>query len=318
MIPQFPEFKKLELADKEDVEKVTKQFPPYSDFNFTSMWSWDTLEDMRISLLNENLVVMFNDYVTGTPFYSFIGTNDVNGTAKKLLDVSRVLGIEAQLKLIPEETAKLFDTKDFLATEDRDHFDYVYNLQNHITYDGKKLRNKRNQVAYFLKEYPNAEIRVVNLNDKKNQGHILKLFQRWIENKMMDDKFSIVQHKELMVIKRIFDLVKKVDLMCVGIYIHNELHAFFINEMTTSSYALGLIAKADISIPGAYAFLRQKNAEILFSFNKQSLNDEQDLGIENLRQAKMQFRPSNFLKKYTVEPIVPIDTTSVESAILST
>lgn len=41
MIPKFPEFKKLELSNKEEIENFTSKFPPYSDFNFVSMWCWD-------------------------------------------------------------------------------------------------------------------------------------------------------------------------------------------------------------------------------------------------------------------------------------
>ena len=67
MIPQFPEFKSLELSDKKDIESFTKRFPPYSDFNFVSMWSWDIKEEIRISQLNGNLVVRFTDYLTGKP-----------------------------------------------------------------------------------------------------------------------------------------------------------------------------------------------------------------------------------------------------------
>lgn len=73
MIPEFPQFKVLELSDKGDIEVFTKKFPPYSDFNFVSMWSWDIKGDMRISQLNDNLVVRFTDYLTGNPFFSFFG-----------------------------------------------------------------------------------------------------------------------------------------------------------------------------------------------------------------------------------------------------
>jgi len=37
-LPLFPEFKKLELSDKEAVEKITHKFPSYSDFNFTKIF----------------------------------------------------------------------------------------------------------------------------------------------------------------------------------------------------------------------------------------------------------------------------------------
>lgn len=74
MILKFLEFKKLELLDKKEVEKITSKFPPYSDFNFVSMWSWDVKEELRISKLNNNLVVRFADYFVGNPFFYFLGS----------------------------------------------------------------------------------------------------------------------------------------------------------------------------------------------------------------------------------------------------
>ena len=113
MIPQFPEFKKLELSDKEEIQKMTQKYPPYSDFNFVSMWSWDIKGEMRISVLNENLVVRFTDYITGKLFYSFLGDNEVSETAKKLLDLSKAEGLTPELKLIPEHSVKNLDLSKF-------------------------------------------------------------------------------------------------------------------------------------------------------------------------------------------------------------
>src|SRR3989344_6357117 len=119
MIPEFPEFKNLELSDKEDVEKFTGKFPPYSDFNFVSMWSWDIKGEMRLSMLNENLVVRFTDYLTGEPFYSFLGDNKVNETVEELLEFSKKESLPLELKLIPEEVVKDLDQIKFKAIEDR-------------------------------------------------------------------------------------------------------------------------------------------------------------------------------------------------------
>ena len=63
MITQFPDFKPLELFDKKYIETFTVQFPPYSDFNFTSIWAWNTNDKFQISNLNGNLVVLFYDYL---------------------------------------------------------------------------------------------------------------------------------------------------------------------------------------------------------------------------------------------------------------
>ncbi|MGI8475489.1 MAG: hypothetical protein ACR2OO_03850 [Thermomicrobiales bacterium] len=37
-IPSFPSFRPLEISDQFEIEQWVKQFPPYSDFNFVSLW----------------------------------------------------------------------------------------------------------------------------------------------------------------------------------------------------------------------------------------------------------------------------------------
>src|SRR3989338_6915620 len=82
MIPEFPQFKKLELSDKADVEKFTLPYSPYSDFNFTGTWSWDVRDKMQISQLNTNYVIRFINYISGEAFYTFLGKNNTTDTAK--------------------------------------------------------------------------------------------------------------------------------------------------------------------------------------------------------------------------------------------
>src|SRR6185295_15686005 len=108
----------------------THQFPPYSDFNFVSMWSWDIKGDMRICQLHGNLVVRFTDYITGEPFYSFLGNHEVNDTARQLLELSKKEGFELALKLVPEESIKHLDNMTFHIVEDRDHFDYIFDTKS--------------------------------------------------------------------------------------------------------------------------------------------------------------------------------------------
>ena len=46
-IPMFPTFKRLELSDYEDVVALTKGLPPYSDFDFGSMYAWNFTENHK-------------------------------------------------------------------------------------------------------------------------------------------------------------------------------------------------------------------------------------------------------------------------------
>ena len=106
-IPFFPKFKNLEISDKKEVETITHQFEPYSDYNFVSLWSYNVKEEIQISKLNDNLVIKFTDYISGNPFYSFLGNNLVEDTISKLLKHSKTLNIPPLLKLIPESASSL-------------------------------------------------------------------------------------------------------------------------------------------------------------------------------------------------------------------
>ena len=129
MITQFPDFKPLELFDKKYIETFTVQFPPYSDFNFTSIWAWNTNDKFQISNLNGNLVVLFYDYVSNNPFFSFIGSNKIEDTAARILEYSinkyvftRFLGVTPKIffflsvsffcfATIDETSSRLYCTK---------------------------------------------------------------------------------------------------------------------------------------------------------------------------------------------------------------
>ena len=85
MIPEFPNFKKIEISDREAVERFTHQYVPYSDFNFTSMWCWSGKNDLELSQLDANLIVKFCDYIHGKEFYSYLGQNNVSKLAESLI-----------------------------------------------------------------------------------------------------------------------------------------------------------------------------------------------------------------------------------------
>jgi hypothetical protein len=106
MIPAFPDFKKVEVTDREAVEAHTHKYEPYSDFNFISLWAWDTSGERMISELNGNLVVRFTDYSTNEPFLSFLGTNETEHTARTLIDYCKENGLPTTLKLMPEISVK--------------------------------------------------------------------------------------------------------------------------------------------------------------------------------------------------------------------
>jgi len=300
MIPEFPEFKGLELADKEDVEKFTKKFPPYSDFNFVSMWSWDIKGEMGLSVLNNNLVVRFTDYITGKPFYSFLGDNKVNETVEKLLEYSKEKGLNAQLKLVPEESIKGIDTSKFKVEEDRDNFDYIYDIAALAEFKGSKYQSHRNSIRQFLKNYENWEVKMVNFSEISIKNSIISLFTQWVKNK--GDSLLVEEYKnEFLALNKLLSIDDPLvfDLICFALYVDNNLVGFIINGHI-NEYDIIHFEKANTFFKGCYNFLMQQNSKNLDTLVVEKLNFEQDLGIESLKFTKTKLNPSAFLKKYLV------------------
>ena len=310
MIPEFPNFKKLELSDKEAVEKFTQKYPPYSDFNFVSIWSWNVDGEMKISQLNGNLVVRFIDYITNEPFYSFLGDNTTNETAETLLELSRREGITLQLKLMPEDSIKGLNDQKFKIVESRDNFDYVYSLSSLYECNGKAYEKQRLRVNGFCKKYSGIEVRLLSLESAKHQ--IIELSEKWRMGKQGREN-EVELKKESDSIKRIFYFVDK-NLFSICIFHNENLIAYSIVEVLGNGYALLHFWKADTSFVGIYSYLMRQNSHILLEqFNIKHLNFEQDLGKESLRASKNEFRPALFLKKYFIASIAGLQVPTCRS-----
>lgn len=305
MIPKFPEFKKIEASDKIDVEKITSKFAPYSDFNFLSMWSWDTKGLLRISELNGNLIVRFVDYMTKQPFYSFIGNNLVDETASLLINLASSEKIEPILNLVPEDVVKNMDTSKFLIEEQREHFDYIYPIKEIITYGGSKQKKHREVLRSFGRKH-NYESKKLDLTDKPNHKLLINLVDKWIQNKINRSEINKLElndfQNEYSAIEKVLtapaNLLKSV--ICFSIFVDNELSGFMIDEKTSKDYCISHFGKINKSHSGNMQMMMQNSAKTFAEMGVKYYNDEQDLGLDYLRSAKSSYHLDHFLKKFKV------------------
>jgi len=298
MIPQFPNFKNIDLADQVAVENLTQSFPPYSDYNFISMWCWNTENDISYSLLNGNLVVEFSDYTTRKNFYSFLGNQEFDQTVETLFKYIDETEPEIrQLKLIPESTILNSSPINFKIYADRDNFDYIYSVEKIQTFPGSKLAAKRNYAKRF-KKYYKSEVRILDLTLEKTGEQVKELFFLWVMQK--DIPLIEAQH-EFMAIDRFMNLSDFSRILPLGIFIENTLCAFWFLEVLNNGYAMSHFQKAKtVEYRGISAYLMQQGAAILAQKSVQFINNEQDLGIDGLREGKKDYAPVNYLKKFII------------------
>ena len=301
MLPHFPEFKNIEWTDRHIVEQFTKNFPPYSDYNFVSLWSWDTRDKMKLSVLHGNLVLLFYDYMTEKPFLSFIGANMVSCTAQTLMEYSLIHFQEPCLKLIPEAVAALLCNEQFVLVPDEDSHDYILsvpylcsikNLSGDSDLAARGLRK-------YLKKYPHHKILTFSGGDIPADDCI-ELFKNWAKVKCLD-------HCELNEYSAFVRFITKAenDNIILGVYDDGVMIGFAAYEIVSSEYAIGHFLKADSSYKGIYEALNHFVGCQLAAKDILYWNFEQDLGIPQLRQSKKKYKPVFYLKKFIVQKREP-------------
>jgi len=296
MIPSFPRFQRLELNNKADIESFSRQFPPYSDFNFGSMWCWDTENRVHVCRLAEHLVVQSADDAAGEPFYSFLGRGGAQSlqVAETLLARACAEGRRPRLKLVPQEVMAPLRGTSLLFSEDRASDDYILDAGNLSLYAGTSFAHARSNVNKFLRSCPESRVVPLDLGSACVREEIDRLQTTWAYNK------GLTLPNEKAALERLLAVSTALHLVGTGVYEHGSLIAFSIIEMLEDGYAMGHFAKCDAGFSGLSHYLYQATARAMSDRGGRYLNVQEDLGIAGLRTFKMLLRPVAFLKKYAV------------------
>lgn len=300
MIPQFPEFKQLERHDQQEIEWHTSHFEPYVDYNFISLWCWDTDRSCTVCRLNDNLVIRYKDWQSADRHvYSFLGTSAVINTTQTLIAFAAGQECLPVLKFIPDVVVtsddKLRDL--YSVTEDCANSDYVYSLRNLVELRGGTYQDVRRKINLFRRRY-DVELRVMDLADARVQSMLLALRDHWAEQKQVTDDVEV--RNELVAMHRFFELDLARDVVCHGVFEDDGLRAFAITERVDAQYIVLHFWKADRSYQGIYQYLVQQLAAYWLDRGATFLNLMEDGGHPNLARAKRSFRPSLLLKKHII------------------
>lgn len=302
MIPDFPRFKLLCLEDADAIAALSRSLPPYSDYNFTSLWVWGGAQGRHeISVLHGNLVVRFTDYLTGEPFYSFLGVNDTLQTAHTLLEFSAGMGLPAELHLIPECATEALAAEPLSVCEDQASFDYVYSAPQLSALLGGPFKSKRSALRAFESDHPDRSFVLLSLRDPLAQETVRNITQAWIALKNADGSEPGIA-QELEAIELTIELAHLRDYWVGIVSTGAAATSFSVEELSHGTWSVSHFAKSAERRRGENEYLTRELAARLVKQDVLHLNWQQDLGLESLRASKLSFRPSKMLKKFILAP----------------
>lgn len=295
---EFPNFEKLSLNHRQEIDAVLKTYPPYSDVNFVGMYEYDTQDRTRVCMLKNSLVFILTDYITGEDRITFVGLDETDVITETLLEYASENTKSKCLKLIPEIAINAITSKDrYLFTEDENNFDYIIDVKDMLSLSGRRWHGVRKELSHFVRNYE-YQFTQIELNDRTILKQVVDLCVLWAKQKGESKEETEVEFEAL---NRSLTFANDPDHFAFGLYIDGKMIGFSINQAVHDGYYIGHFGKADLNYPGAYKIIEYECAKFFDNKGYRYLNLEQDLGIPGLRIAKSGWNPVFYLKKYTVE-----------------
>ncbi|MDO5085087.1 MAG: phosphatidylglycerol lysyltransferase domain-containing protein [Erysipelotrichaceae bacterium] len=172
----------------------------------------------------------------------------------------------------------------------RDSYDYIYEVESFKTFSGKKLQKKRNHLNAFYQLYQDRWS--YEALSKENIQECIAYVKTWKEE--LDDRFALEEKKGIVKVLKQYDTLHYIGGV---LRIDGKVEGFLIASKLTEDMIQENVEKATASFRGIYQALIQQF--FLHEGNGyRYVNREDDLGLENLRQAKLAYNPVYLLEKY--------------------
>ena len=187
----------------------------------------------------------------------------------------------------------------FTVEEDRDGFDYLYEVDRLADLPGKKLHAKRNHIHRFDEQFPDWLLEPIT---PANVPECVELEHRWaaLRREETGEDAETVSEETVALIEALYHMDK---LGLEGALIRAEGNpvAFSLGGLVTPQVFDVNFEKSFGDIQGAYPAINREMARLVRARHPQVkwLNREDDMGLEGLRRAKLSYYPDILLAKYT-------------------
>ena len=183
----------------------------------------------------------------------------------------------------------------YTLESDRDSADYIYDADKLNNLSGRALQKKKNLVNAFQREYEGQftyeTLCCSNIEEVKD------FHEKWLDERRIYDKYNCIDNEEEGVY-RLLGNCQSIDCHMGGIRMNGKLAAYTIGSYCPSIQCAFIhIEKADSEIKGLYNYINQQF--LIHEFPEaRYVNREDDLGQDNLRQAKLSYKPIRLEEKY--------------------
>ena len=268
---------------------------PSADYAAANLYMWDEKYKKEIAFFAGRAAVRIREREGGYHYLFPVGDGDPAPLLQALFEECAARGERLRFVSVSELDLSHLVVQwgeKLTIEETRDFEDYLYDAEKLATLSGKKLHAKRNHINAFCAAHT---WRVEELVPERFED-CMEILQDWQEGK---DESVLAEQRA---IERGFAAWKALSLDGILLYADGEPAAFSVGSRVTKECFCVHFEKAAPDFIGAFPLvnrefvraMREKYPEITV------INREEDMGIPNLRAAKLSWRPMALLKKYAV------------------
>ncbi|HOK39557.1 MAG TPA: phosphatidylglycerol lysyltransferase domain-containing protein [bacterium] len=289
---KLKEFKKVELSDKEKINKILHKCNfILCDYNFNNLFCWGDI--YQIKWYSENDVLFL---YTETDDYIFMPCG-------KIFDFNFLLSLSDEFIKQNKSGNIIFVNQEFInqyekeikryfdIIQDYNNADYIYLSEKLVELKGNKLNKKKNLISQFKRNNPDYKVERLSeeyIND------CYKLSEKWCEIKNCNE---FGYSHEISALRKALNNFNKLDIYGVLILVKNEIIAFSIFSEQNKETVTIHYEKYNPEIKGAAQIINLETAKLVCEKYKY-INREQDLGIEGLRKSKLSYAPEFLIIPY--------------------
>lgn len=290
-------FRNIEPEDIEVINsKLQSQNYRASDLCFTNLYAWGKKFNTQFAVTDDWLFIRFKDNNGRNSYLKPIGTGDIREGIEIILHDHKQFDTVFQIRGMTKEMVDELETaypNTFNFKLNRSVSDYIYTVDKLRELKGKKLQSKRNHINRFKRE---NEWKYKTLtNNPELVKECKTMLDKWMELNKDEKDPSLIYDDFATTI--MLDNFEKFNLRGGLICVDNEIVAFTIGEALTKDTIVVHVEKAFTSIHGAYSIINQQFA-LHETDGYTYINREEDMGVENLRRAKLSYQPDILLEKY--------------------
>ena len=257
---------------------------------FANLYIWNELYHHQIAFFENTVLVRFEE----NGFYRYLpptGTGDLRAAAQRLLESDPDLTFVSATEQEVEWLTVAFPNT-FTVNETRDLADYLYDAEALATLSGKKLHAKRNHVNAFLAAH-SAELHPLTAADHADCLRIAKIWNEAQNGAAAD---------ELRAIERALGAFDELSLYGAVLIADGKAVAFTVGSLVNADTLDVHFEKALPELTGAYPVINREFVRMMRERLPllRTINREDDLGLENLRRAKLSYRPHTLIGKFTL------------------